>query len=38
MTMCPIIGQLAAMEILDGVSVDLLTPYRLSRFSKQAAD
>ena len=38
MTMGPIIGQLAAMEILDGVSVDLLTPYRLSRFSKRAAN
>lgn len=37
MTMGPIIGQLAAMEILDGVSVDLLTPYRLSRFGKHAA-
>jgi glycine/D-amino acid oxidase-like deaminating enzyme len=31
MTLCPIIGQLAAMEILDGASVDLLAPYRLSR-------
>jgi glycine/D-amino acid oxidase-like deaminating enzyme len=36
MTMCPIIGQLAAMEILDGVTVDLLTSYRLSRFTKRA--
>lgn len=36
MTMCPIIGQLAAMEILDGATVDLLAPYRLSRFSKRA--
>ena len=34
MTMCPIIGQLAAMEILDGVTVDLLASYRLSRFTK----
>jgi glycine/D-amino acid oxidase-like deaminating enzyme len=32
MTMCPIIGQLAATEILDGATVDLLAPYRLSRF------
>lgn len=37
MTMCPIIGQLAAMEILDGAAVDLLAPYRLSRFGKRAA-
>jgi hypothetical protein len=37
MTMGPIIGQLAAMEILDGVEVDLFAPYRLSRFDKGAA-
>ena len=36
MTMCPIIGQLAAMEILDGTTVDLLASYRLSRFSGRA--
>ena len=36
MTMCPIIGQLAAMEILDGATVDLLTSYRLSRFTNRA--
>ena len=36
MTMAPIIGQLAAMEILDGVAVDLLMPYRLSRFGQGA--
>jgi glycine/D-amino acid oxidase-like deaminating enzyme len=36
MTMGPIIGQLAAMEILDQVEVDLFAPYRLSRFSKGA--
>jgi len=36
MTMCPIIGQLAAMEILDGATVDLLAPYRLARFAKHA--
>ena len=33
MTLCPIIGEIAAMEILDGATVDLLTPFRLSRFS-----
>lgn len=33
MTLAPIIGQLAATEILDGAAVDLLTPFRLSRFS-----
>ncbi len=33
MTLAPIIGQLAAMEILDSAAVDLLTPFRLSRFS-----
>lgn len=32
-TLAPIIGQLAALEILDGARVDLLAPYRLSRFS-----
>lgn len=36
MTMCPIIGQLAAMEILDGATVDLLAPYRLSRLTKSS--
>jgi glycine/D-amino acid oxidase-like deaminating enzyme len=33
MTLAPIIGQVAATEILDGASVDLLTPFRLSRFA-----
>jgi len=33
MTLAPIIGQLAATEILDGAAVDLLTPFRLSRFA-----
>ncbi|MBI4540075.1 MAG: FAD-binding oxidoreductase [Gemmatimonadetes bacterium] len=33
MTLAPLIGQLAAMEILDGVQVDLLEPYRLARFA-----
>jgi glycine/D-amino acid oxidase-like deaminating enzyme len=32
-TLAPLIGQLAAAEILDGVSVDLLEAYRLSRFA-----
>lgn len=32
-TLAPIIGQLAAREILDGVQTDLLGPYRLSRFA-----
>jgi glycine/D-amino acid oxidase-like deaminating enzyme len=33
MTLSPIVGQLAAMEILDGADVDLLRPYRPSRFA-----
>jgi glycine/D-amino acid oxidase-like deaminating enzyme len=33
MTLSPIVGQLAAMEILDGADVDLLKPYRPSRFA-----
>ena len=33
MTLSPIIGQVAAMEILDGVEVDLLRAYRPSRFA-----
>jgi len=32
MTLSPLIGQLASMEILDQVDVDLLQPYRPSRF------
>lgn len=32
MTLSPLIGQVAAAEILDGVSVDLLKDYRPSRF------
>jgi len=32
MTLSPLIGQLAATEILDGTRVGLLQPYRLSRF------
>jgi len=33
MTCAPIVGQLAAIEILDQVDVDLLQPYRAARFS-----
>jgi glycine/D-amino acid oxidase-like deaminating enzyme len=32
-TLSPLIGQLAAAEILDGSSVDLLRDYRPSRFA-----
>ncbi len=32
-TLSPLIGQIAAMEILDGANVDLLKPYRPSRFA-----
>lgn len=31
-TLAPLMGRLAATEILEGITVDLLTPYRLSRF------
>jgi glycine/D-amino acid oxidase-like deaminating enzyme len=31
-TLAPIVGHLAAMEILDGVSVDLLSDFRVARF------
>ena len=31
-TLCPIVGRLAALEILDGVEVELLSSYRHSRF------
>ena len=33
MTCAPIAGQLVSMEVLDQVNVDMLAPYRLSRFS-----
>jgi glycine/D-amino acid oxidase-like deaminating enzyme len=36
-TLAPLIGQLAAMEILDGVRVQMFEPYRLSRFSRLQA-
>ena len=32
-TLSPLIGQVAAMEILDGVAVDLLKPFRPARFA-----
>jgi len=32
-TLAPLVGQLAATEILDGVAVDCLRPFRLSRFA-----
>jgi len=31
-TLAPILSQLATSEILDGMSVDMLTPYRVERF------
>ncbi|MGE0816737.1 MAG: NAD(P)/FAD-dependent oxidoreductase [Vicinamibacterales bacterium] len=33
-TLCPAVGQLAAIEILDQVEVDVLKPYRLERFAR----
>jgi glycine/D-amino acid oxidase-like deaminating enzyme len=33
MTLAPVIGHLAALEILDAVDVDMLEPFRLSRFA-----
>jgi glycine/D-amino acid oxidase-like deaminating enzyme len=32
-TLAAILSRLAAIEILDGVSVDLLSPYRVERFA-----
>jgi glycine/D-amino acid oxidase-like deaminating enzyme len=37
MTLGPLVGRLAAAEILDGVEVDLLAPYRLGRFAAGTA-
>jgi glycine/D-amino acid oxidase-like deaminating enzyme len=34
-TLCPIVGRLAAIEILDGVEVELLSSYRHSRFDSK---
>jgi glycine/D-amino acid oxidase-like deaminating enzyme len=31
-TLGPLVGQLAAMELLDGIRVAMLEPYRLERF------
>jgi len=33
-TLSPLVGQMAAVEILDGVDVDILAPYRPARFGK----
>jgi glycine/D-amino acid oxidase-like deaminating enzyme len=33
-TLAPIIGELAAIELLDDARVDLLAPFRLERFSR----
>ena len=33
MTMCPIIGEMAAMEILDGATADILDSFRPARFA-----
>ena len=37
MTLGPLVGRLAAAEILDRVEVDLLAPYRLGRFAAGTA-
>lgn len=34
-TLAPIVGRLAALEILDGARVELLEPYRVTRFDRQ---
>lgn len=34
-TLASILGELVTREILDGVSVEMLEPYRLSRFHEQ---
>ena len=31
-TLAPLVGELSAIEIMDGVNVELLAPYRLERF------
>lgn len=33
-TLAPAVGHLAALELLEAIEVDLLTPYRLERFSR----
>jgi glycine/D-amino acid oxidase-like deaminating enzyme len=32
-TLGPLVGRLAALEILDGARIDVLAPYRLERFN-----
>ena len=32
-TLAPLVGELSAIEIVEGTTVDLLSPYRLERFS-----
>ena len=34
-TLSPVIGRLAALEILEGLEVQLLSPYRYARFEKR---
>lgn len=36
-TLAPLVGEFATLEILDGVRVDLLQPYRLERFAEADA-
>ena len=33
-TLAPLVGELAALEILDGAKIDTLLPYRVERFSR----
>ena len=35
-TLSPLVGQLAAMELVDNVDVEMLRPYRLERFTNNA--
>ena len=37
-TLAPLIGRLAAAEIMDDLSLDVLTPYRPSRFGEKSQD
>jgi glycine/D-amino acid oxidase-like deaminating enzyme len=36
-TLAPLVGELASMEIMDATRVDLLAPYRLERFSSPSS-
>ena len=36
-TLAPVIGELAMIEIVDGANVDILEPFRLNRFEKSMA-